>query len=74
MGINNTKYKRVTVYLKEAQLNFLDGLIKEFSGPNISTPSRSDVIRAILDSHCNTEDWQTIGLLEKINQRTKDRF
>lgn len=69
MGVQNTRYERVTVYLKKAQTKFLNDLIKEMSEPNVIKPSRSDVIRVILDQYCNTEDWQTKGLLEKIKER-----
>lgn len=70
MGVQNTRYERVTVYLKKAQTKFLNELIEDMSEPNVIKPSRSDVIRVILDQYCNTEDWQTKGLLDKIKQKT----
>lgn len=71
MGISNTRYQRVTVYLKQAQITFLNELINEIKDPNIIKPSKSDVIRAILDEYCNTEDWHTKGLLDLIKNKTK---
>lgn len=70
MGVNNTRYERVTVYLKKSQVEFLNELINEMSNPNIVKPSRSDVVRAILDKYCNTEDWQTSGLIDMISKKS----
>lgn len=69
MGVKNSRYERVTVYLKKAQVDFLSDLLKEITDPNVNKPSRSDIIRGILDQYCNTEDWQTEGLLNVIGQR-----
>jgi hypothetical protein len=63
----------MTVYLKQAQINFLNELIKGITDPNIIKPSKSDVIRVILDEYCSTEDWHTNGLLNLIKSKTNRR-
>ncbi len=69
MGVKNTKYERITVYLKKAHVTFLNELLMEMSDPNVNKLSRSDIIRVILDQYCNTEDWQSIGLLNTLKKR-----
>lgn len=70
MGVKNTRYERVTVYLKKAQVDFLKKVIHETSDQNVNKLSRSDVIRAILDCYCDTKDWQTEGLLRFVEEKT----
>jgi metal-responsive CopG/Arc/MetJ family transcriptional regulator len=68
MGVKNTQYERVTVYLKEAQLIFLDSLIEDLRKQGSTVPSRSDLVRAIIAEHTDSSDWMTQSLIEAINQ------
>lgn len=70
MGVHNTAYQRVTVYLKKAHVDFLDRIISELTIQENSGPSRSDLIRALLDKHCSTEDWRTNSLLNEIEKKS----
>lgn len=72
MGVNNTRYDRVTIYLKPRQIDYLDAIMKKFSETDGFNPSRSDILRAILDEFCNTEDWQTQGLLKQLSIFSKE--
>lgn len=67
MGINNTRYDRVTVYLKGSQRTFFDELIKYLSEKGVSVPSRSDLIRAVIDEMTGATDWKTKPLVDAIN-------
>jgi hypothetical protein len=73
MGVQNTRYNRVTLYLKRAHLSFLDSIINEISeeNPDSNRLSRSDLIRAILDKQCGTEDWQTDFIYNNIEKKNK---
>jgi hypothetical protein len=71
MGVHNTRNPRVTVYLKRAHVDFLDGVIKGLSKKDIPIPSRSELIRVILDKLCKSEDYSTDGLYKEILKKSK---
>lgn len=66
MGVNNTRYDRITVYLKTNQRNFFNRLIADFEERKVSVPSRSDLMRAIIDEMTGDLDWKTRPLIEAI--------
>jgi Arc/MetJ-type ribon-helix-helix transcriptional regulator len=74
MGIKNTHYDRVTVYLKNSQKSFLNELIKDLENKGVSVPSRSDLIRAIIDEATGDTDWKSRSLVEAINEFKKQRY
>jgi metal-responsive CopG/Arc/MetJ family transcriptional regulator len=71
MGVHNTVYPRITVYLKQSHLDFLDNIIKGLSQDETNPPSRSDLIRVIIDKHLGIEDWRTKALYEEIISKSK---
>lgn len=68
MGVDNTQFRRVTVYLKGAHLDFLDSIIEDLRKHGSTTPSRSDIVRAILDEYADSSDWMTQSLINAVNK------
>ena len=69
MGVNDTSYPRVTIYLKKNHIEFLNDIIAEMRHDETKI-SRSDLIRAILDHYCDTKTPISRGIYEDFYNRT----
>jgi len=66
MGVHNTSFPRITAYLKQNHIDFLDKLASKLSVEGQTTPSRSDILRAILDDFIGMKDWNSNALYQEI--------
>ena len=69
LGIHNTSYERITVYVKKEHIDFLDDLISDLQGTKQTVPSRSELIRALLDKYCGSLDWYSKELYSLISEK-----
>lgn len=66
MGVHNTSFPRITAYLKQNHIDFLDKIALDLSGEGQTMPSRSDILRAILDEFVGAKDWNSNALYQEI--------
>lgn len=70
MGVNETSYPRVTVYLKKAHIEFLDKIVSDIHNDDETKINRSDLVRAILDHFCNSKDNKSRALYKEFLKKT----
>lgn len=66
MGVHNTSFERITIYLKEEHIEFLDNIISQLGESKQTIPNRSELVRALLDKYSGTNDWQSKQLYQII--------
>ncbi|GBG55905.1 hypothetical protein SPFL3102_02844 [Sporomusaceae bacterium FL31] len=73
MGVNNTCYERVTLYLKKEHVQFLNKIVAEITNENQSSVGKSELVRAVLDDCCDINDWKSKALFEKICKKDEKK-